>query len=643
MTPETQSHQETEIDTTGNSNRLAAALRRINFLSRVVPATAGSRKTLNVMLLAVVLPILLLGVALVSFVTPNTSAATSTTTVNSQQVDLALEGILEDHAQALAALATDPILVNAVFFDAKQGLENEHTSINQRLEQILQVESGFESLALVNANGEVAATAGILHQDFYLWQNTPAFRDSLNSEGRPSISPLKFGVLALDEDGSIDLSHSRIERLVFTAGLSDRTNESSNDGLIVGIMKSDALVDSVQRLLHQEPAGPAIPDSLVAISQESTVSNDTNSGIQLLSLTPAEISAVSPESAREPAIRDATANDAITTEGLGSGPAYTGFSPFEKTGTSWFSALPSLSAEQSSQLLVNNVSLILATGSILLALTAAWFIVRSPQSPQPAIATAGYLNPAADASATFTNIDAKKASQRLVVVHESVRREMAAYLHGHVQSKLVALSMSLGICQTMLTREPDQASLLLVQIQDELQKVQDEDLRRVSHELYPAIVKMGLVPAMRSLINRFNELLETDLIIDTDVFAMEAERDTELPEKQRLGVYRIAEEALNNALKHAHANHVEVTLICDENRNLVLSVTDDGCGFDPEEMADSEGLAMMSDYAKAIGGQTEIISSPEKGTTVSLSLHMETPQMDSLLPGIADEPQFFAI
>ena len=157
--------------------------------------------------------------------------------------------------------------------------------------------------------------------------------------------------------------------------------------------------------------------------------------------------------------------------------------------------------------------------------------------------------------------------------------------------------MSLGVCQSMSTHGPIQASLLLEQIQGELQKVQDDDLRHVSHELYLAIVKMGLVPSMHSLIGRFNESLGTDLIIDADVFTLNTPGDATLPEKQRLGAYRIPTEALNNVLKHSEASHVEVTLICNGSGMMVLSVTDDGCGFDANDMTDSEEMAMMCDYA----------------------------------------------
>lgn len=259
----------------------------------------------------------------------------------------------------------------------------------------------------------------------------------------------------------------------------------------------------------------------------------------------------------------------------------------------------------------------------MLAMTAAWFIVRAPRVPQPAIAASGSIAPTPDTFGPSIYIDSRKASQRLVVAQESVRREMADYLHGHIQSKLVAISLSLGFYQSLLTTKPDQASLLLKQVQVELQTVQDEDLRRVSHQLYPSIVKMGLVPAIRSLTDRVGESLETTLIIDAGVFALDVAGDTQIPEEQRLGVYRIAEEALNNILKHARATHIELKLTCNEVGNLILSVTDDGCGFDTNAKSDSQGIAMMADYAEAIGGLTVIRSAPEKGTTVSLTLSNE--------------------
>jgi len=221
------------------------------------------------------------------------------------------------------------------------------------------------------------------------------------------------------------------------------------------------------------------------------------------------------------------------------------------------------------------------------------------------------------------NDSTQDVSWRLVAAQESVRREMADYLHGHVQSKLLALSLSLGLCQQSLTQDPAAASLMLERVQSELQKVQDEDLRQVTRELYPAIIKMGLVPAMRSLVSRFSDLVEIDLFIDTKFEQLDRGGEAALPEKRRLVVYRVAEEALNNVLKHARATSVRVRLIYLEPGLLVLSLEDNGCGFDSSLTSVGQGLAMMTDYAQALGGRTEIIASPGEGTSVRLILRLD--------------------
>ena len=76
---------------------------------------------------------------------------------------------------------------------------------------------------------------------------------------------------------------------------------------------------------------------------------------------------------------------------------------------------------------------------------------------------------------------------------------------------------------------------------------------------------------------------------------------------------------------------------------MVLSVTDDGCGFDADDMADSEVMAMMCDYACAIGRHIEIISAPTKGTTASLTAIIEPPNLIPLVPENRGEHQFSPI
>lgn len=593
---------------------MAAIIKPFTWLGGLTSANPGRRQTLNLLLLTVVIPMLLLGVVMVNFLNSSNSSSVDLNPTT-RQIDLALERILEAQARALTTIAADPTI---------NGEIGQDSSVVERLAQFHRAHSEFESLARVNAQGEVEATAGILHQDFYLWQNTPAFHDSLNNRDRPYISPLKIGPLSVSKSGAVDLSSSRIERLIFTAGTWESPADNRDGGVIVGIMKTDSLLDSAYRYLQREPAGDADGLTLLSLSREDIFSQQPDSDIQLLSLSPSDRAGIT----EGPGFEGRRPGDLG-----GSDSSAAAITPFRDTDSSWYSALQSASAQQNPT--ISNLTMALATMAVALMLVAGWIILKSPRV-QPSVGMLDNPQSHDDVSIAGPAGAGQEISRRLMSVQESVRREMADYLHGHVQSKLVALSMSLGNCQNLLTRDPDRAHRMLGEIQQELQKVQDEDLRQVSRQLYPAIIKMGLIPAIRSLTGRLEDVLDIDLIIDADVFALDSEGEAGIPEKQRLGVYRIAEEALNNIMKHAGARNVEVTLICRENKTLMLSVEDNGCGFDPDDRSNCQGLALMTDYAEAIGGQTRISSTPDQGTIINLSVALD-PQYS--IPGIAGESQ----
>jgi signal transduction histidine kinase len=88
-----------------------------------------------------------------------------------------------------------------------------------------------------------------------------------------------------------------------------------------------------------------------------------------------------------------------------------------------------------------------------------------------------------------------------------------------------------------------------------------------------------------------------------------------------LAAYRILQEALNNAARHAGAGEVQVTLALRADR-LTLTVTDDGGGFDPEARG-GRGLVGMSERAAAFGGSLSIQSRPGQGTTVTAEIPLQ--------------------
>jgi signal transduction histidine kinase len=89
-------------------------------------------------------------------------------------------------------------------------------------------------------------------------------------------------------------------------------------------------------------------------------------------------------------------------------------------------------------------------------------------------------------------------------------------------------------------------------------------------------------------------------------------------------LYRITQEALNNALKHAHASNVAVTLGRDQH-NVVLEISDDGVGFEPEAAQGKGGLGLsgMQERVDLLGGRLSIYSRPGEGVKVRVEVEVE--------------------
>lgn len=90
---------------------------------------------------------------------------------------------------------------------------------------------------------------------------------------------------------------------------------------------------------------------------------------------------------------------------------------------------------------------------------------------------------------------------------------------------------------------------------------------------------------------------------------------SDIPEKTGLEFYRIVQECINNALKHANASLIEVLLYIESNE-LHLTIIDDGKGFDPDMRLQGVGLLILRERAKSLNGTLQINSASNKGTEV---------------------------
>jgi signal transduction histidine kinase len=208
-------------------------------------------------------------------------------------------------------------------------------------------------------------------------------------------------------------------------------------------------------------------------------------------------------------------------------------------------------------------------------------------------------------------------SRELAVLEERTR--LARELHDSVTQSLYSLLLlSEGWRRTANADGKEYVEDYLRRIGEITQQALKE-MRLLIHELRPlALEEVGLHGALLRRLDAVEKRAGVDARILADDLVKLAPQVEE-------GLYRIAQEALNNALKHADAESVIVRLGAD-NGHLVLEVTDDGRGFDPAAVdhVGGMGLASMHDRARALGGSLTISSVPRRGTTVRVTVAVDS-------------------
>jgi signal transduction histidine kinase len=220
---------------------------------------------------------------------------------------------------------------------------------------------------------------------------------------------------------------------------------------------------------------------------------------------------------------------------------------------------------------------------------------------------------AAHAAIAMTNARLYEDNRELTVVAE--RNRMARELHDAVAQKLFSLRLTARTAAALAERDPARTVQELAQV-ERLAADALAELRAVIFELRPADLADGLVASLRKHVEVLDRAHEATVRIAADEAVV-------LPEEYEAVAFRITQEALYNALRHAHADHVEVRLDTTDAR-AVLEVADDGTGFDTSdtEPQGGLGLASMRDRACSIGGELTIDAAPGRGTTVRLEVQL---------------------
>jgi signal transduction histidine kinase len=205
------------------------------------------------------------------------------------------------------------------------------------------------------------------------------------------------------------------------------------------------------------------------------------------------------------------------------------------------------------------------------------------------------------------------AAQEKAVLEE--RQRLARDLHDSVTQALYGVTLHAEAASRLLaTGDVKTTADYLHVLQDTAQEALDE-MRLLIFELRPPILEQdGLVAALQARLGAVEGRahLETQLLVDGI---------GELPLVVEQALYRIAQEALNNALKHAHARRISVSLR-QVQRSLVLEIADDGVGFDlaAASMAGGMGLRGVAERVAQLDGRLVLQSATGKGTQLRVEI-----------------------
>lgn len=226
------------------------------------------------------------------------------------------------------------------------------------------------------------------------------------------------------------------------------------------------------------------------------------------------------------------------------------------------------------------------------------------------------------AAVAIENARLYEQARQLAVVEE--RGRLARDLHDAVTQTLFSASLIAEALPMIWESDRDQGRQLLQEIR-RLSRGALAEMRTLLLELRPAaLAEANLGDLLRQLAEAVAG--RKDVSITTAV-----DRECEVPSDVHVALYRIAQEALNNVVKHSHARQVMVSLHCvrptpstalpsqeeARGKRVELCISDDGCGFDPSHVPpDHLGLGIMQERAQAIGAILEVKSWPGTGTQI---------------------------
>jgi signal transduction histidine kinase len=211
----------------------------------------------------------------------------------------------------------------------------------------------------------------------------------------------------------------------------------------------------------------------------------------------------------------------------------------------------------------------------------------------------------------------EQEKERMAEAQEEARRKLARDLHDGPTQSVSAIAMRVNFARRLMERDVVEAGEELYKIEDLARKTTKE-IRHMLFTLRPLVLEsQGLQAALEAMAEKVNETYNQNVIVEID------ENTVEVLDIAKLGViFYIVEEAVNNARKHARAEHIWIRLSSVSTEVGLLEIEDDGAGFDVNSVnmfydsRGSLGLFTLKERAELISGVIQIESLPGKGTRI---------------------------
>jgi signal transduction histidine kinase len=231
--------------------------------------------------------------------------------------------------------------------------------------------------------------------------------------------------------------------------------------------------------------------------------------------------------------------------------------------------------------------------------------------------------------------DLEQEKNRIMEIQEESRKKLARDLHDGPTQSISAIAMRVNFARRLMERDFKAASEELYKI-EELARRTTKEIRHMLFTLRPLVLEsQGLVPALESMAEKMEETFDQNVTIQADSGVVD-----ELEAAKQAVVFYIAEEAVNNARKHAQAHHIWVRLKILRKGLGMLEVEDDGIGFDVDaigatyETRGSLGMVNLRERTELVNGVLRIDSAPGRGTRVQVVIPLTEEAIDRIRRGI---------